>query len=99
MENNDNKTQVKQRGRPITVDGNYDSKRYYQTFKNKNTDKIREKVKCDICGGIYSYFNKSHHKQSKMHLKAINLVEYKTDAEKLDIEFLEINDDKIIIVD
>lgn len=36
-------------------------KHYYEDFKDKNTEKINKKVCCDICGGKYTYFNKSRH--------------------------------------
>jgi hypothetical protein len=36
-------------------------KHYYEEFKDKNTDKIHKKIECEICGGNYTYFNKSRH--------------------------------------
>jgi len=44
---------------------------YYQRFREKNTEKIKEKVECCICGGSYDYFNKSQHKKSNKHLMAL----------------------------
>ena len=46
----------------------YDSKKYIQTFLNKNATKVKEKITCDICCGSYTYFNKSKHIRSKKHL-------------------------------
>lgn len=46
----------------------YDSKKYIQTFLNKNASKVKEKITCDICCGSYTYFNKSKHIRSKKHL-------------------------------
>ena len=46
----------------------YDSKKYIQTFLLKNSDKIKEKITCNICCGSYTYFNKSKHIRSKKHL-------------------------------
>lgn len=36
-------------------------KHYYEEFKDKNTEKINKKICCEICGGNYTYFNKSRH--------------------------------------
>lgn len=40
---------------------------YYANFKSKNADKIKEKIKCEICGGSYDYFNKSKHNKGLKH--------------------------------
>jgi hypothetical protein len=47
----------------------YDSKKYYENFKNKNKDKINIKVECPICLGSYSYYNKSSHAKNAKHKK------------------------------
>jgi len=49
----------------------YDSKKYIQTFLNKNSTKVKEKVTCDICCGSYTYFNKSKHIRSKKHISLV----------------------------
>jgi hypothetical protein len=38
---------------------------YYQNFKNKHKEDINKKCVCHICGGSYSYFNKSGHLKTK----------------------------------
>lgn len=43
------------------------NKKYYTNFKNKHIDEIKQKTKCDLCGGCYTYFNKSHHEKSNKH--------------------------------
>lgn len=68
----ENTIQKKGRGRPVTKNGNYDNKAYYTTFKEKNNNKIHQVIVCDVCGGHFSYFNKSHHKASRKHEKALN---------------------------
>ena len=40
------------------------NKLYYNNFHSKNKEKIKEKKDCVICGGSYSYFNKSTHLKS-----------------------------------
>ena len=40
-------------------------KLYYNDFKERNKDKINEKVDCPICGGNYTYFNKSRDLKTK----------------------------------
>jgi len=53
----------------------YDTKKYYKQFRETNKDKVNEKVKCDICGGSYTYFNKSKHIQTQRHKKLNAYVE------------------------
>ncbi len=43
---------------------------YNSTFYEKNKDKDIKR-KCDICGGSFTIFNKSHHNKSKKHAKGI----------------------------
>ena len=42
-------------------------KKHYQTFKEKNNDKIHQIIKCDVCNGHYTYFNKYRHLKSIKH--------------------------------
>ena len=49
----------------------YDSKQYYNKFKETHKEKLNEKIICELCGGKYSYFNKSHHNKSKKHYIAL----------------------------
>lgn len=49
----------------------YDSKKYIQTFLNKNASKVKEKITCEICCGSYTYFNKSKHIRSKKHIAIV----------------------------
>jgi hypothetical protein len=39
-------------------------RKYYETFKESNKDKLKEKVKCTRCGGSYTYYNASKHRKS-----------------------------------
>jgi hypothetical protein len=48
--------------------------RYQATFMEKHKERIVAKVVCDECGGAYTYYNKSHHRNSKKHLY---IVEFK----------------------
>lgn len=48
-------------------------KNYYENFKNKNVDKIKEKSVCKICSGSYTYFNKSSHTKTKKHLNCVEM--------------------------
>jgi hypothetical protein len=43
------------------------NKEMYDNFKEKNAGKIKEKITCDICGGKYTYFNKSGHYKTTKH--------------------------------
>lgn len=49
----------------------YDNKKYYQKFKEKHQNELKESITCDICGGSYKYFNKSIHIKTKKHLKKL----------------------------
>lgn len=49
------------------------NKKYYDNFKKKNENKVKEKFICPICAGSYTYFNKSKHYKGKRHLAAFNL--------------------------
>lgn len=70
-QNNEQAKQAVKRGRPATKNGNYNTKQYYLTFKEKNKNKIHEVQQCEECGGKFSYYNKSHHNQSKRHQKSL----------------------------
>lgn len=50
----------------------YDQNKYNKNFLEKNRNKIKEKVLCDICCGSYTYFNKSKHLNSKKHQNIVN---------------------------
>ena len=41
-------------------------KQQYELFKNK---RLKTKIICDICGGVYIYFNKWAHLRTKNHIK------------------------------
>ena len=53
----------------------------------KNKEKMHESIKCKICGGRYTYYNKSHHIKSKKHTGVLEKlkapVKPKTDTDKL----------------
>jgi hypothetical protein len=44
-------------------------KKYYQDNKEKLLEKLKQKSKCDLCGGSYSYVSKNRHLQSVKHKK------------------------------
>jgi hypothetical protein len=50
-----------------------EKKNYYETFKEKHTDKISEKHICSVCGGTFTYFNASKHKKTQRHLNALQI--------------------------
>ena len=104
LQNNENisvEQQKSKRGRPKTVNGNYDNKKYYQTFKLKNSEKIKEKNKCELCGGVFSYYNRFHHNSSLKHKDAkqkqlLMNMEKKEEDFKKEIQNFKQYDDKII---
>jgi hypothetical protein len=48
----------------------YDNHKYYETFKEKNENKI-----CEICNGKLNYFNKNRHLESQKHKNALKIKE------------------------
>ena len=58
----------KGRGRPKTVNGEYNQKKYYDNFKAKHN--IQSET-CIDCGGKYNYFTKYRHYQTKRQLKSM----------------------------
>lgn len=46
--------------------------KYYLKFKNSHD--VNQKIQCSICGGSYSYFNKSSHCKTKKHLNMIEII-------------------------
>jgi hypothetical protein len=49
-------------------------KEYYKKNKDKLLTKLKEKTKCELCGGSYSYVSKNRHNNSEKHKKKINLL-------------------------
>lgn len=45
-----------------------EKKNYVKQFKEKNKDKIKEKVQCSVCYSTYTYFNKCKHFKTKRHI-------------------------------
>jgi hypothetical protein len=54
----------------------------YKNFKESHD--INEKICCEICGGSYTYFNKSTHKKTKKHIMEINKMELEKNKIELD---------------
>lgn len=48
---------------------------YIKKWYNKNKDNLKEKQKCDICGGTYTRYNKSHHLKTQKHVRIVILLE------------------------
>lgn len=61
----------------------YDSKKYNDKFKEVHKDELKEKHKCEICGGSYTYYNKSVHNKTRKHLNKMDKDEEKIKTEKL----------------
>jgi hypothetical protein len=51
-----------------------DSKKHYQTFKEKHVFTID----CDVCGGTYNYYSKYTHVKSKKHTNCVKIMEKKS---------------------
>ena len=45
-------------------------KEYYKKNKDKLLTKLKEKSKCEICGGSFSYVSKNRHIKTNKHLSA-----------------------------
>jgi len=46
-------------------------KKYYQKNKDKLLEKLKEKTKCEICNGSYSYVSKNRHLNSEKHKRFV----------------------------
>ena len=44
---------------------------YYQKNKDKLLEKLKEKSKCEICNGSYSYVSKNRHLNSEKHKRFV----------------------------
>jgi ribosomal protein S14 len=44
---------------------------YMKTYYQNNKDKFKAKHDCPLCGHKYAYCNKTHHMNSKTHLRAL----------------------------
>lgn len=47
------------------------NKQYYIKFLTTHENIIRKKFECELCGGKYTYYNKSKHHNSKKHQKKL----------------------------
>jgi hypothetical protein len=47
-------------------------KEYYKNNKNKLLEKLKNKSKCDLCGGSYSYVGRNRHNLSNKHIRSLN---------------------------
>lgn len=52
----------------------YNQKKYNDTYYEKNKDKIKEKLMCDICNKSFLKSNKSNHYISKQHIKIFDII-------------------------
>lgn len=50
---------------------------YETTKKNFIKEHYKDKFTCDICGGKYTYFNKTTHKKSRLHQLGMKYFEEK----------------------
>ena len=66
----------------------YDDKKHFKKFLESHKDKLNESIKCPICDGSYTYFNKSRHIHSTRHLKYKKLYD--------ELQTIEDEKDKII---
>lgn len=46
-------------------------KKYHRAWYDKNLEKLKETVKCDICGHIVKKYSEAKHKESKVHMNAL----------------------------
>jgi hypothetical protein len=47
---------------------------YVKRFIARNKDRLKEKILCPICNNTYTYFNKSKHNKTKLHLTVLSLL-------------------------
>lgn len=61
----------KYKHKPITPEKNREA---YLRFIAKNADKLKQTINCEICGGRYTYYNKSRHERIEKHTHVANLL-------------------------
>lgn len=53
------------------------------SFYEKHPEKKTEQKKCEICGGKYLYYNKSHHYSTKKHTAVAEIGTLKKQLEEM----------------
>jgi hypothetical protein len=61
---------------------------HMKTFYEKHPEKLIEKITCPECGGLYKYYYKTQHYESKKHKNIITAISY----EKLKKQIKDIRD-------
>lgn len=56
---------------------------YYETFKKKHSEHLKDVSICADCGGKYQYFTKHNHKQTTKHKNAIEFKKKNEEINKL----------------
>jgi hypothetical protein len=46
-------------------------KKYNLNFYEKHKEEIRARVECELCGGFYTYYNKSSHNKTARHRRLL----------------------------
>ena len=44
---------------------------YFNQFRERNKERLKEQIECPICFGTYTYFNKTKHHKSKRHMRMV----------------------------
>ncbi len=48
------------------------NKLYYENFKTKHQGIIKKQFSCELCGGKFTYYNKTKHTTSKKHMEKVS---------------------------
>lgn len=66
--------------RPLTHDMETYRKKYYEEHKK---DSYKEELICELCGGKYKRYNKTHHNNTKRHKELQDYNKIKNELEEL----------------
>ena len=64
---------------------------YRKGYYERNRDRYKEYVLCEVCGCRYQLFNKSHHKKLKKHILAVERKESERILRELELSKSKMN--------
>jgi hypothetical protein len=63
-----------------------DKKTYMKEYRQKNINKLKERIHCDICDNFYQKYNKDHHFKTKKHVTTALIKNYEEKLKQLSDE-------------
>ncbi len=60
-------------------------KNYSDTFYEKNKDRLKNKIICDVCSGSYCILNRTHHINTNKHKTKLNKIDEELNNNKSEL--------------